>query len=46
MHLAASRRYGILILICTSLHHLVYLTILRDIFVLVKMTLLNVIKFV
>jgi hypothetical protein len=44
MHLAASRRYGILI--CTSLYHLVYLTIVRDIFVLVKMTLLNVIKFV
>jgi hypothetical protein len=44
MHLAASRRYGILKV--SSLYHLVYLTIVRDINVLVKMTLLNVIKFV
>ena len=44
MHLAASWRYGNLKVSC--LYHLVYLTIVRDIFVLVKMTLLNVIKIV
>jgi hypothetical protein len=44
MHLAASRRGGNLKVSC--LYHLVYLTIVRDKYVLVKMTLQNVINFV
>ena len=44
MYLAASMRYGILIV--SGLHHLVYLTIVRDIFVFIKMTLVNVINFI
>ena len=44
MRLAASLRDGILIV--SGLYHLVYLTIVRDIFVLIKRSLVNVINFI
>ena len=44
MWLAASISYGKLIV--SRVYHIVYLTIVRDIFVLIKISLLNVINFV